>query len=133
MREILFRGKRKDNEWKFGFYYETEMAHIILDYDGHNTQTLNGVIPETVGQFTGYEDFSKNKIFEDDIVKVISQLEETGIGVIRFICGEWVVDYQGGEFDAAGGSLYQELFDHNRYSFEVIGNIHDNPELLETR
>ena len=73
MREILFRGKRKDNkEWVEGFYFENfETCYIMSTKYQENLMTkfIFEVIPETVGQYTGKEDKNGVKIFKDDIVK----------------------------------------------------------------
>ena len=128
MREILFRGKRIDNgEWVYGAY----MAH---DYDGHTIfnqnledGTLQGfeVIPETVGQYTGLKDNNGVKIFEGDIFRD----DEYFVIVKYFVDGGFSVDYRmpGGRW-INYGELYYYLKD---YECKVIGNIHDNPELLE--
>lgn len=74
MRQIIFRGKRKDNgEWVYGWYAplvcnDKTVIPNIKDYNGSDWK----VIPETVGQFTGRYDKSNNKIFEGDIVRCLS-------------------------------------------------------------
>ena len=74
MRQIIFRGKRKDNgEWVYGWYAplvcnDKTVIPNIKDYNGSDWE----VDPETVGQFTGRYDKSNNKIFGGDIVKCLS-------------------------------------------------------------
>lgn len=123
MREILFRGKRKDNgDWIYGDLRNySENSKGIFDYETKHTMH---VIPETVGQYTGLKDVNGNgtRIFEGDIVK-----SEKGI----CFSGEYtaVVKFHNGEFlaDSDTVSFYAVDF----CILEVIGNIHDNPELLK--
>ena len=134
MREILFRGKRTDNgEWVEGFYIVIgnpftkdglPMRHCIAV---DKTCFYYEVDPATVGQFTGLCDKNGNKIFEGDIV---TRYKENFLVI----------------FDDAIYSACFGLFGKDRYgertffSFDfsepsialaVIGNIHDNPELME--
>lgn len=129
MREILFRGKRADNgEWVEGslihqtkFYGDPVDCYHIL-YDGEFHADYYGsveVIPETVGQFTGLFDKNGKKIFEGDVVKIQVTYDvgcyphtETELILVTFI-----------------GGVFSPL--HKCESVEVVGNIHDNPELLE--
>ena len=133
MREILFRGKRIDNgEWVEGnlFVCDTDgRTHILI---GTRIITIEWEVgPSTVGQFTGLTDKNGKRIFEGDIVRFAE----------RRIGGENVSIVEQVGFDEGG-------FCTNRYSLnnwlrngiygitklegiEVIGNIHDNPELLE--
>ena len=148
MREILFRGKRPNGQWVQGdltlFRIDEE---VISKISFHQTRaTLNGwrtatytneVIPETVGQFTGLTDKNGTKIFEGDIVKFgINQRlmyvhwneetltwELTDIGVPACEVNHLSNTFDLGEIQVE--SAYGEMFS------EVIGNIHDNPELLE--
>lgn len=144
MPEILFRGKRVDNgEWVYGTYgRHTSFDAMIIDrpyLDSNGDLTaLNfwTVNPETVGQYTGLTDKNGVKIFEGDIVKEYKTKDKVK-GVVKF--GE----YQSGinkYADDLGfyvewtteNFLIQELgYWCRKNMLEVIGNIHDNPELLE--
>lgn len=123
MREILFRGKRTDNgEWAYGapVYIDGYVEMYWFDSEKQEIEhTL--VAPETVGQYTGLKDKNGKKIFEGDVVKRTvyigsghSHAYEDYIHVVR---------YKFGAFDP-------RTFIMNE-SCEIIGNIRDNPELLE--
>lgn len=130
MREILFRGKRSDNgEWSEGsLLYDSEQNEsYIAECFEDKAAYLREVVPETVGQFTGLIDKNGKKIFEDDIIKVTDDNGETnlcscGIGDVCFCYGVWYIE----------GEVNDGLYDvKNIYYIEIIGNIHDNPELLK--
>lgn len=121
MREILFRGKSDLLGWIEGWYCPE------VNWGGHHfpvgitRKTKDGwlddvaVIPETIGQFTGLTDKNGKKIFEGDIVKIGSFMP----GADDWVCAiDW--DY----------SLFEEYKYVWKTKCEVIGNIHDNPELL---
>ena len=128
MREILFRGKTDKGEWVQGVpFFEEERYYIIEDLfvcDEYNcTGAVNStVIPETVGQYTGLTDKNGKKIFEGDIVKLFYK-DGFEIGLI----GWSNIDFRY-KFASPDGTAYG--FDVTDI-FEVIGNIHDNPELLK--
>ena len=136
MREILFRGKRIDNdEWIEGHYGEYMLMSgvSIHGISIPKKETVCGSIcydveASTVGQYTGLTDKNGKKIFEGDIVKV------TGLWPDRdgeqriwrqFRVGE-VFYYHGAFFFGKWG-----LQKTSEKCIEIIGNIHDNPELLE--
>lgn len=131
MREILFRGKTLTGEWAEGAYYkqeefygDSEDASIIitsketLDYD--QALFFSVVISETVGQYTGLCDKIGRKIFEGDIVYYASEeeyghiaySEDDAMFMVNF--DTWCTDFD---------HLYGK-------ELEVVGNIHDSPELL---
>lgn len=133
MREILFRGKRTDNgEWVEGYFCgkvnetifspATESAQII-DKDLY----WHEVIPESVGQYTGLTDENGKKIFEGDIVIIRQDSNHSVYGECK---GE--VCYSGAGYLISGVSDALSLYAF-RWRCKVIGNIHDNPELLTTR
>ena len=125
MREILFRGKRKDNgEWVHGslitetspFNKNMVMTHI---YDNGCNEIL--VDPRTIGQYTGLTDKNGTRIFEGDIVDVNNAL----------LSGQFWVEYR-----VPGGAFIVKDKDDRRFllggcNCTVIGNIYDNPELIK--
>jgi uncharacterized phage protein (TIGR01671 family) len=128
MREILFRGKRTDTgEWVEGYFCKTRIKDTCYITQSEGGDCCNEyfvdyeVIPETVGQYTGLEDRNGKKIFEGDILK-----NEDGY----VYDGEYKTEvaYFLGEFCGLGFCN----IDPSDFKYcEVIGNIHDNPELLE--
>lgn len=151
MREILFRGKdSKTKNWVCGYYFkavehwtnkgihEDWIACTAIQNGGMcNVCIKFPVLKDTVGQFTGVTDKNGKKIFEGDIVKCDVWLFEKK-GVVEFGRGTFdsgIYKYTGFYLREANGEI-----DHNPiYNFDeeyenclvVIGNIHDNPELLE--
>ena len=134
MREILFRGKRFcDGEWVDGslFIDEKKDKHeIIVGY--FNYRIGWEVIPDTVGQFTGLTDKNGKKIFEGDIVvydnKPYNAYCHIGVGVIVWHKWMWKFRYKEHEYTYHYSVGTEDFFGAKS---EVIGNIHDNPELLE--
>jgi uncharacterized phage protein (TIGR01671 family) len=138
MREILYRGKRKDNgEWVYGYYLpyhavkdtngKDVFAQIFVEPDEKHPKGWAIVTAETVGQYTGLKDKNGAKIFEGDIVKYYG-ICKTIIGVVK-ICEE---DFSGlygvceAFTDGSGTSLLKAKID-----CQVVGNIYDTPELLK--
>lgn len=148
MREILFRGKRIDKgEWTEGYLFKQWNRTFLLWGMTGDTPNMTEVIPETVGQFTGLTDKNGKKIFEGDIVKITYndrltrrlEKEDYESYMKEFCLVEQVVFYKGAfcsKVEIENMPLYRPLgFDLYAKSmlkeFEIIGNIHDNPELLE--
>jgi uncharacterized phage protein (TIGR01671 family) len=118
-REILFRGKRVDSsEWFEGSYWLSRSAVRETTYITDGYGNLFCVIPETVGQYTGLNDKNNVKIFEGDILKFRSGIYSV----------EW--DNEHSKFLQRDGQFSRELHIWIAKS-EIVGNIHDNPELLK--
>ena len=136
-REIEFRGKRLDNnEWLHGdLMHDNQGGCYIYPLDAENLYTENKVAPDTVGQFTGLRDKHGVKIFEGDVVDVYdftSVYASKYRGVVKMYRGSWCVEYEDSILDmVAHPRLFFDDFADRKT--EVIGNIHDNPELLATK
>ena len=129
MREILFRGKRVDNgEWVYSSFIMQDKEHKVLlaEVELFDGEKWRAVIPETVGQFTGLTYKNGKKIFEGDIIR--NNCNE--IGVIRHGKYDVYSHYVFGGYCCVDKT--SALIDWTSgWRCEVIGNIYDNPELLE--
>ena len=126
MREILFRGKHTDN----GKWVEGELLHDMQDRPHIYWKTPKElpivfsnhaiVRPKTVGQFTGLTDKNGKKIFEGDILSECGSLFAV------------VYDVKWARFHLKYIGRCIQYPEWNRgVQMEIVGNIHDNPELLE--
>lgn len=148
-REILFRGKRVSNgNWIEGYFVllaiNEGLKHAIYTGTDEGRFILFEVIPDTVGQFTGLCDKNGKKIFEGDILLEEEKeysLEEYGekvVGTHNIVaywnekaCGFWVR-----RTDKPKGKIYvpeEPLCESFAEELKVVGNIYDNPELLEEK
>lgn len=147
MREILFRGKRKDNgEWVEGRLLADDVIvpcgqNFILEanciYECDKPIIGYDVDEETVGQFTGLTDKNGKKIFEGDIVKLTDEVVD-GTYFARVEFGNPNGLYTWGwqlvplcKTPFAVDILHWVDMEATGAYIEVIGNFHDNPELLE--
>lgn len=124
-RDILFRGKRLDNgEWVYGDLMTKYPHHkgLAIIENGH---VYHEVDPETVGQYTGLKDRNGVKIFEGDYI-YHHWHKDTAYLVWheRYIC------FVGKPFEEDTSKTYHYQ-KPDEPDLEVIGNIHDNPKLLE--
>lgn len=129
MREILFRGKRVDNgEWVYGHYhsYDISCAGKTKICCTYHVIRADNVYPETVGQYTGLTDKKGEKIFEGDIVKGLFYHGQQVLGVVAFKNGAF-----GLEWKRKKSKEFYSFAQLCNIEYEVIGNIYDNPELLE--
>lgn len=131
MRDIEFRGKRSNGEWVYGYLVVANGKYYILpdaadfSYGDNGNRIRIGcfveVDPNTVGQYTGLKDKNGVKIYENDIISFNFD-EINRIGIIKYSLGTFNVSFPK-KFSYGSSSV-------NNYDGEIIGNIHDNPELL---
>ena len=130
MREILFRAKREFdgsvfegmNEFVYGYFYKISKCAYMFTSNGSQIK----INIETLGQYTGLNDKNGKKIFEGDVVKLSSSTaivswENGGLGYISKDWGDFI--------SFAGHNHLKSILSY----IEVLGNIHDNPELLEEK
>ena len=142
MREILFRGKRlQGGNWIEGYFFKSDInkkernsgkATLIFTPDCdtfimvpecHNSFM---VVSDTVGQYTGLKDKNGKRIFEGDVAKVL-QGKDKDIAYVGFENGAFML------YPKTGNIYERTLWEYwyNDWDVEIIGNITDNPELLE--
>lgn len=144
MREILFRGQTRrkgekvfvgtgkpvDSNWVYGGVFQGEGDFsIIYSYKPIEKHT---VYTDTVGQFIGLTDKNGKKVFEGDIVGYVNSNNKLVIdGFVKY--GQFNCSCCDGVYGwyIEGGDI--RFFEEPNDFYEVIGNIHDNPELLEVK
>lgn len=118
MREIIFRGKEKDTPygplWRYG-----DLIHNF------NSVLIAGCVvdPETVGQYIGRKDKKHREIYEDDLVK------DDYNSVYQVVYNEYFASFGLRRKQDAYMHYFGEAFESE--DCEIIGNIHDNPDMLE--
>ena len=132
MREILFKGKRKDNsKWAEGYYAKKYdllgKRHLILYVDNYVRWECVEIVPETLCQFTGLCDKNGKKIWENDIL--MAHLDELYPEDVTYEAIQW--DMAGWVTREAGSIDRQYLDKFDLEHYEVAGNTFDNPELLQ--
>ena len=142
MREILFRGKRlQGGNWVEGYFFKSDInkreresgkATLIFTPDCDTFITVPEchnsfmVVSDTVGQYTGLKDKNGKRIFEGDVAKVL-QGKDKDIAYVGFENGAFML------YPKTGNIYERTLWEYwyNDWDVEVIGNVHDNPYLLE--
>lgn len=124
MRDILFRGKRTDNgKWVYGLL--CRVGDTYANIRRMDTEVLYSVLTNTIGQYTGLTDKNGRKIFEGDICRMKADRLK-GYGAIIFMGSAFVLCDK-----THKKTRYYPLYPDGQ--FTVVGNIHDNPELLEEK
>ncbi len=143
MREIKFRGKRKDIDWKYGYFTRIARANHPNLPDGcmtaicpiNENYITYGVDIESVGQYTGLKDKNGKEIYEGDIINITITHDDPYEGNISRTFRA-IIDFQHGGFWFTGIDF--NLTDcnwhfYNKSDIEIIGNIYENPGLVEDK
>lgn len=135
-REFLFRGKdEKTGAWRYGFYAHLPSAggsaHIIYE-PAENPDESNHtrfVDPATVGQYTGLTDRNGKRIFEGDTLRYDDgeEYDDNERAVVIWEDSGFWLEYHNGQTEP----WLEQDWAHSNVYLEVIGNIHDNPEILK--
>ncbi len=129
MRPIKFRGKRIDNgKWIFGdLIQDSKGAVAIWPIASVNSDGMEEVHPSSIGQFTGLHDRNGKEIYEGDILKRYNKQGKT-----------MHVNWFGPQFGCVqhwdgvdGEGSWYPLDNYDMCQWEIVGNIHDNPELID--
>ena len=134
MTEILFRGKTSDGEWVEGDLLQTKYHSGHIEYQIMPQTPVSSAYPvlsETIGQYTGLTDKNGKRIFEGDICK-FKRFNDVHVGKVVFnvTTASFIMWYQpivGAYGEKATQKMLLSVCDY----IEIIGNIHDNPELME--
>ena len=127
-RKILFRGKRANSRWVYGLLVVSENIKPAIYYEEGKGLAKQFdwcyVKPDSIGQYTGLKDKDGNKIFEGDIVLIGEKLKAK------------VIYYDGAfrmqsEFSPTPIDTTEMGYMMREFSVRVIGNVHDNPELIK--
>ena len=120
MREHKYKAKRLDGQWVEGYYYAKPILNQYYILEGENQWIVD---PDTLCEFTGLIDKNGKYIWENDILEVYNRKCQITYGTWNCGCCYdvygWIANYD--EF----------CYEGNKSHGEVIGNIFDNPELLE--
>ena len=128
MREILFRGKRVDNgEWILGDLSQFPQHNVVAISEQEPYYSSCAVYGDSLGQFTGMTDKYGIYIFEGDILRLAPEYDDPGeetFVTVEWIDGAWCVR----QTDRPN---FPDLFvPDDAGKFEIVGNIHDNPEYI---
>lgn len=124
VREIIFRGKfTPSGMWVIGDLRQYPSGAKAIK--GNDMPHIMEVDPDTIGQFTGLTDKNGKKIFEGDILSThfdFNNPEVESRTVVEWGNFRWVTHQPGYEPD--------DITDFDKGLWTVIGNVHDNPELI---
>lgn len=112
--------------WVYGKLFESVASSFIIR--NNNIIDLVQVNQDTIGQYTGIKDINGAKIYEGDILKCLDTNGDNYLSFVRYDGGAFAIDINCCDYDytAIGWALSGDVDD-----VEVIGNVHDNPELLK--
>lgn len=126
MREIKFRGKSDiTGDWIYGTYIDGFIIEGVIEATNEyiTIEKWESVHKYSVGQYTGFNDLDENEIYEGDILRIYDEEDNedfSWVDDVSFLCGGFFSDDE-------------DLVGNIHFRARVIGNIYENPELLEGR
>ena len=142
--DLNYLNIENDNGWVFGTYIDGYIVNDVIEANAEYITIGNWVPVDSVGQYTGLKDKHGVKIFEGDIVRFTNSIDEVDNEVGKVIWEQsecnFVVQYKTTnrvKQEENGATITIYLISNETYredvEYEVIGNIYENPELLETK
>ena len=137
MREIKFRAQDYSCKWQYGFVAKVNESPVIIPIKQEDSVAVY-VISDTIGQYTGLNDIFENEVYEGDIVIIDGEPNDRRV-VVYYEEAFNIANAKEYEYLQKGAHPYLNDYAHmtclNEWSntglVRVIGNIHDDPELLE--
>lgn len=133
--QIFIDGELVKGAWVYGYVWKNDRGQFFITE--YNSLTMYPVIPETVGQYTNLKDKNEIEIYESDILKytfdnpgsVLANENGLKVRIDTVFWSEWRSSFALGS-RMCNNDLFKYVRNGNRV--EVIGNIYNNPKLLES-